>query len=155
MFGINSEMDALPGIGHGCGHNLIAIAGCGTAIAAKVAMEKHKIPGRIVLLGTPGESCLIFSRRLFCSKIYEIVNATLAEEEGGGKAILLKKGAYKEMDFCLMCHPAPGPPNFAELGPTLALQPLVVEYFGHPYVFPPHCHVPLISKLTPTSPPFF
>lgn len=54
--GVNSEMDALPGIGHACGHNLIAIAGVAVAIAAKKALEEHDLEGRIVLLGTPGTS---------------------------------------------------------------------------------------------------
>jgi len=54
--GVNSEMDALPGIGHACGHNLIAIAGVGVALAVKTALEKHGVPGKVVLLGTPGAS---------------------------------------------------------------------------------------------------
>jgi len=53
--GVNSEMDALPGIGHACGHNLIAIAGVAVAVAIKASMEKWNIPGKIVLLGTPGD----------------------------------------------------------------------------------------------------
>jgi hypothetical protein len=53
--GVNSEMDALPGIGHACGHNLIAIAGVAVAIAIKAAMEKWDISGRVILLGTPGK----------------------------------------------------------------------------------------------------
>lgn len=52
--GVNSEMDALPGIGHACGHNLIAIAGVAVACAIKTVMEKYDISGKIVLLGTPG-----------------------------------------------------------------------------------------------------
>lgn len=52
--GINSEMDALPGIGHACGHNLIAIAGVAVALAVKDVLEKLDIPGKIALLGTPG-----------------------------------------------------------------------------------------------------
>ena len=54
VLGVNSEMDALPGIGHACGHNLIAIAGVGTALGIKAAMEAHDIAGEVVLLGTPG-----------------------------------------------------------------------------------------------------
>ena len=38
-----------------CGHNLIAISGVGVAIAVKAALEKHQIPGKVVLLGTPGK----------------------------------------------------------------------------------------------------
>lgn len=77
-----------PGIGHGCGHNLIAASGCGVAIALKVALETHKIPGKIILLGTP------------------------AEEEGGGKIILLERGGYDEMDFCVMYAMSSLPPFF-------------------------------------------
>ncbi len=54
VLGVNSEMDALPGIGHGCGHNLIAIAGVAVAIAVKAALIEYDIPGKIILLGTPG-----------------------------------------------------------------------------------------------------
>jgi len=57
--GLNSEMDALPGIGHACGHNLIAIAGVSVALAAKEVLEKHDISGNIVLLGTPGAFLLL------------------------------------------------------------------------------------------------
>jgi hypothetical protein len=52
--GVNAEMDALPGIGHACGHNLIAMAGVGIALALRAALEKHNVAGTIVLLGTPG-----------------------------------------------------------------------------------------------------
>jgi len=52
--GVNAEMDALPGIGHGCGHNLIAMAGVATALALRAALEKHDVPGTVILLGTPG-----------------------------------------------------------------------------------------------------
>ena len=51
---ILSEMDALKGIGHACGHNLIAVSGCGVALAVKAALQKHNISGKVILLGTPG-----------------------------------------------------------------------------------------------------
>lgn len=54
VVGVNAEMDALPGIGHGCGHNLIAMAGVGVALALRAALEKHDVPGTVILLGTPG-----------------------------------------------------------------------------------------------------
>lgn len=55
VIGINSEMDALPAIGHACGHNLIAISGVGVAIALKAALQaRPHTSGKIVLLGTPG-----------------------------------------------------------------------------------------------------
>ncbi|KAH9942063.1 aminoacylase 1-like protein 2 [Amylocystis lapponica] len=105
--GINSEEDALPGIGHACGHNLIAISGIAVACAMKAALEKHDVPGTIVLLGTP------------------------AEEGGGGKVKLLDSGAYEGMDACLMCHPAPGPRYSGSLSSCLARQIINVEFFGH------------------------
>lgn len=60
-----------------------------------------------------------------------IANGGVGEEGGGGKVILLEKGAYEGMDACLMCHPAPGPPFSASLSACLAIQRLVVEYHGH------------------------
>lgn len=68
--GVNSEMDALPvaferrarepspiplDVSHACGHNLIAVAGVAVAIAVKKALQVHDVPGKVVLLGTPGE----------------------------------------------------------------------------------------------------
>ncbi|KAJ7672571.1 hypothetical protein DFH06DRAFT_1176795 [Mycena polygramma] len=104
---LNSEMDALQGVGHACGHNLIAISGVAVACAIKAAFEEFNISGKIQLLGTP------------------------AEEGGSGKVKLLDKGCYKEMDACLMCHPAPGPKGFVSLSSCLALERIQVEYFGH------------------------
>ncbi|KAF7762176.1 hypothetical protein Agabi119p4_8769 [Agaricus bisporus var. burnettii] len=107
VIGINSEMDALDGIGHACGHNLIGIAGVAVSLGLRAALQKHDIPGKIVLLGTP------------------------AEESGNGKVDLLEKGAYEGMDVCLMCHPAPGPLGSISLSGSLAIQPILTEYEGH------------------------
>ncbi|PIL34625.1 hypothetical protein GSI_03404 [Ganoderma sinense ZZ0214-1] len=107
VIGVNSEMDALPNIGHGCGHNLIAMSGAAVAVAIKTALRKHDIPGTVVLLGTP------------------------AEETRGGKIILLERGAYEGMDACIMSHPSAGPVNFSALWPGVARQPVDVEFFGH------------------------
>ena len=104
VVGVNSEMDALPGIGHGCGHNLIAISGVGVALAIKAALRAHDIPGKVILLGTPGTK--------FLARVEDLIDAgRAAEENGGGKAILLQRGGYKEMDICLM-SPLPLPPIF-------------------------------------------
>ena len=54
VVGVNAEMDALPGIGHGCGHNLIAMAGVAIALALRACLERHEVPGTVILLGTPG-----------------------------------------------------------------------------------------------------
>ncbi|KAG9050416.1 hypothetical protein FS837_005489 [Tulasnella sp. UAMH 9824] len=105
--GFQSEMDALPGIGHACGHNLIAIIGVGCAIAVARAIKKHDITAKVVLLGTP------------------------AEEGGQGKVKLINAGGYKEMDACLMAHPSAGPPRSAGTGSSLAVQVLTIQYFGH------------------------
>lgn len=106
VIGVNSEMDALKGLGHACGHNLIAASGVGIAVAIKSAMQAHQVCGKVVLLGTP------------------------AEEAGGGKVILLDRGGYKDMDACIMCHPAPGIPHSACVGTSIAMQDIEVEYFG-------------------------
>lgn len=82
VVGFNSEMDALRAVGHACGHNLIAVLGIAAALTTAEAMKKHNIPGKVILLGTP------------------------AEEAGGGKSLLLKRGAYDEMDICMMSHPS-------------------------------------------------
>lgn len=74
----NAEYDALPGIGHACGHNLIATASVTAFLALSHLIEKLGIPGRAQLLGTP------------------------AEEDGGGKIDLLKAGAYNKADASLM-----------------------------------------------------
>ena len=55
VLGVNSEMDALPGIGHACGHNLIGIGGVAVACAARAAMQQLNIDGKVILLGTPGK----------------------------------------------------------------------------------------------------
>lgn len=79
----NAEYDALPGIGHACGHNLIASASFAAFIGAAEALRKTSTPGRVRLLGTP------------------------AEEGGGGKIHLINNGAYRDAAACLMTHPGP------------------------------------------------
>ncbi len=75
---ICSEYDALPGIGHACGHNVIASAGVGAALALATVADEAGL--RVKLLGTP------------------------AEEHGGGKVSLLLAGAWEDADFSLMVH---------------------------------------------------
>jgi len=74
-----AEYDALPAIGHACGHNLIGTAAVGAALALKEAYPL--LPGKIVVLGTP------------------------AEEEGGGKIIMAEDGVFDGIDAVMMCHP--------------------------------------------------
>jgi len=80
----NAEYDALPGIGHACGHNLIASSSLAAFLGVVAALKLHPIPGRVRLLGTP------------------------AEEGGGGKLKLIAAGAYKDAAASLMVHPGPG-----------------------------------------------
>ncbi|WP_026549373.1 M20 family metallopeptidase [Arthrobacter sp. Br18] len=74
-----AEYDALPGIGHACGHNVIAAAGVGAFLA--LAAVADQLPGRVVFLGTP------------------------AEEGHSGKEILARNGAFDGIDAALMVHP--------------------------------------------------
>ncbi|KAL1747608.1 hypothetical protein HDZ31DRAFT_61085 [Schizophyllum fasciatum] len=106
VLGINAEMDALP-LGHGCGHNLIAMSGAGVAVAVKAALQAHRLPGKVVLLGTP------------------------AEEGGGGKVLLLERGAYEGMDACIMSHPTVGPPYTGNLGSSNARYGFQADFEGH------------------------
>lgn len=74
------EYDALPVVGHACGHNVIAAAGLGAGLAAAAIAEE--VGGQVLVLGTP------------------------AEEGGGGKVYLLDGGALEGVDAALMVHPA-------------------------------------------------
>jgi hypothetical protein len=81
VVGICAEYDALPGIGHACGHNIIAASAVGAALAlAEVADE---LDLTVVLLGTP------------------------AEEAGGGKALMLAAGTFDDIAATVMLHAGP------------------------------------------------
>lgn len=80
---ILAEYDALPGIGNGCGHNVIGTGAVGGAIALKEAMKE--IPGKLVLLGCPAEEGVV--------------------DNAGGKVLLVQKGAFKDIDAAIMFHP--------------------------------------------------
>ena len=97
-----AEYDALPEIGHACGHNIIAASAVGAALAlAEVADD---LDLTVVLMGTP------------------------AEESGGGKALLLKGGAFDGVCAAVMVHP--GPADIAAAR-SLALSEVKVDYRGH------------------------
>ncbi|GAA4285025.1 M20 family metallopeptidase [Brevibacterium daeguense] len=80
---ILAEYDALPDIGHACGHNVIAASAVGAfcALVAALDGDARRLPGRVVLLGTP------------------------AEEGRGGKEIMARHGAFDTIDAALMLHP--------------------------------------------------
>ncbi|MFI9629021.1 M20 family metallopeptidase [Streptomyces sp. NPDC052042] len=104
------EYDALPGLGHACGHNLIAAAGIGAALG--LAPLADELGLRVRVLGTP------------------------AEERGAGKALMLREGAFDGVDAAMMVHPCPF--EMADFH-SFALGTLSVTYTGrgaHPSLNP-------------------
>ena len=95
------EYDALPGIGHACGHNIIAAAGLGAGVALSAVAEV--CGGNLRLIGTP------------------------AEEGGGGKVEMARKGAFKNIDAAMMIHPSDR--DLARMN-AIAIQQLFVRYQG-------------------------
>ncbi len=95
------EYDALPEIGHACGHNLIAAMSVGAAIGLKSVIDD--VGGKIVVLGTP------------------------AEETDGAKVRLVEQGAFKGVTAAMMVHPSP---VSEESGSSLALNAIQFRYFG-------------------------
>jgi len=98
-----AEYDALPAIGHGCGHNLIAAVAVGAGAAIKHLQSEGLLPGSIAVLGTPGE------------------------EGGGGKVFMVERDIFDDIDAALMVHP--GPVNIRDIG-SLARIYFDVEFFG-------------------------
>jgi amidohydrolase len=96
-----AEYDALPQLGHACGHNLISAAAVGALIGARRAAQT--LGGTVQLIGTP------------------------AEELFAGKEIMVQRGAFNHLDAALMVHP--GNQDFAAIL-TLACQRLDIEFFG-------------------------
>jgi amidohydrolase len=104
------EYDALPGIGHACGHNIIATAGLGAGLAAAALADE--LGGQVVVLGTP------------------------AEEGGGGKILMARAGAFDGVDAAMMVHPAAY--DLARMH-VIAVQEVVATYTGqaaHAAAFP-------------------
>lgn len=95
------EYDALPGIGHACGHNIIATAGLGAGLAA--ATIAGQAGGRLRIMGTP------------------------AEEGGGGKIEMARRGAFEHVDAAMMVHPADADLIAMD---CIALQQLHVQFHG-------------------------
>jgi len=102
VIAVLSEYDALPGVGHACGHNIIATAGFGAAMA--LAKLGAKLPGRVRYLGTP------------------------AEERIGGKELMARAGAFEGVDAAMMIHPASV--DLVAM-PCIAVSEVDVIYFGN------------------------
>jgi len=96
-----AEYDALPGIGHGCGHNIIGTAAAGAGVAARKAVDA--VGGSVMVIGTP------------------------AEESYGGKVAMAEGGAFEDVDAAMLVHPHGV--DMASMQ-ALALMRLEVEFFG-------------------------
>ena len=98
---ILAEYDALPELGHACGHNLIAAIAVGAALG--LAPFKEKLPGALLVIGTP------------------------AEEGGGGKIKLIQAGVFRDVDAAMMVHPADQ--TLVDRG-SLAITEVKIEFHG-------------------------
>jgi len=98
---ILAEYDALPELGHACGHNLIATIAVGAALG--LAPFKKELPGTLLVIGTP------------------------AEEGGGGKIKLIQAGVFRDVDAAMMVHPADQ--TVVDRG-SLAITEVKIEFHG-------------------------
>lgn len=96
-----AEYDALPEIGHGCGHNMLGASSTGAAIVLSKLVEETG--GKIVILGTP------------------------AEETSGAKVTFANEGIFEGMDVAIMSHPEK---SYKDSATSLALMPIQFEFFG-------------------------
>ncbi len=103
VVGLLAEYDALPKIGHACGHNLIATWAVGAGIALRRALPD--VQGTIKVIGTP------------------------AEEGGGGKVTMAEAGVFAGLDAAIMMHPRDT--TYLDRG-SLAVTPYDIEFFGKP-----------------------
>jgi amidohydrolase len=101
--GLMAEYDALPEIGHACGHNLIATMAIGSAIGLSKVI--HESGGKIYVYGTP------------------------AEETVGGKVTMAEAGIFNHLDVAMMVHPSG---VHAESGASLAMDAIQFEFYGKP-----------------------
>ena len=95
------EYDALPEIGHGCGHNMIGTMSAGAGIILSKILDK--VGGRIIVYGTP------------------------AEETDGAKVIFAEEGVFEELDAAMILHPSS---KTTKSGTSMALYPLQFTYKG-------------------------
>lgn len=96
-----SEYDALPGLGHACGHNLIAMIGVGAGLLMREAADE--IGGEICVIGTP------------------------AEETKGGKVVIADAGGFDDLDVAMMSHPDTYDGESAD---TLAIRSVRFHFYG-------------------------
>ncbi|MFD2444836.1 M20 family metallopeptidase [Bacillus sp. CGMCC 1.16607] len=103
VIGFMAEYDALPEVGHACGHNLIGTMG----IAAGIGLSKviHETGGKVIVFGTP------------------------AEETKGGKVTMAEEGIFDVLDVAIMVHPLD---RYMKSGTSLAMDAIQFEFFGKP-----------------------
>ncbi|GAA0099350.1 M20 family metallopeptidase [Paraclostridium bifermentans] len=101
IIGYLCEYDALPEIGHGCGHNMIGAMSAGAGVILSKVL--NEIGGKIIVYGTP------------------------AEETNGAKVIFAEQGVFDELDVAMMVHPSD---KTIESGTSMALYPLQFTYTG-------------------------
>jgi amidohydrolase len=103
---ILAEYDALPGLGHACGHNLIAAAAVGAGLALQPLLTGPQgLAGTVQVIGTPGE------------------------EGGGGKAIMVDAGLFEDVDAAMMVHPSSK--NLTRRTSLTSFK-IQIEFFGKP-----------------------
>ncbi len=103
IIGILAEYDALPGIGHACGHNLIAASALGAAIGLSAVAKE--LPGNVIIFGTPAEEGVV--------------------ENAGGKVVMLNE--IRKADAAIMVHPSN---MWGSYGTSTARESFLVEFFG-------------------------
>lgn len=104
-----AEYDALPGLGHGCGHNLIAISGVGAGLGLGAALRAGGLPGSVRVFGTP------------------------AEEAVGGKVIMAAAGVFEGVDAAMGAHPGSNDtycPTVEGSGLSLACEEVRIAFHG-------------------------
>lgn len=102
--GFLAEYDALPGLGHACGHNIIGTTSVGAAIALSQVLDE--IGGELVVLGTPAEE---------------------GGPNGSAKGSFVKAGLVQDLNACMMVHPGK---ETCITGTTLAVDPIDFEFYG-------------------------
>ncbi len=101
--GFMCEYDALPEIGHACGHNLIGTMGIAAGIATSKVLQETG--GKVIVYGTP------------------------AEETKGGKVTMAEQGVFDKLDVAMMVHPLH---SYVKSGTSLAMDAVQFEFFGKP-----------------------
>lgn len=103
IIGFMCEYDALPEIGHACGHNLIGTMGIAAGIATSKVLKETG--GKVIVFGTP------------------------AEETKGGKVTMAEQGLFDQLDAAMMVHPLH---SYVKSGTSLAMDAIQFEFFGRP-----------------------